>query len=1801
MRRWFPWLLAFFSLAMAQVELRATVVGTGLEWEVDRLEVWLLPQAPLGRIALYSPGFDPGDYRRALLGEEELGDERYDRGQGELRAVYELYQGTTLLRRLEVGVEPHRWVELFQGPLEAGSVYRLVARFEGLGKNAFVLRAEGFAAQLDPKAYVLDLRPSAPGLTLRQLPGERGQFVEALALEVPPALVPFSVRFYDEDGPAELASRVVLPDGRVEEREVSGDRAWAEYRILLPGLTRFLFTQPPTATQYSNTIAFQAGGCLAVEGGVFRAVPPGPRVVRVVDPEGRPLDLRAVVTPEGLARLDLPQGYRLLEVRTQGAAVAQGEMVRFGCPGGEATYVVAVPEAALRVRVLLDLPSGERPGEGVFRYGQEAVRVVGERRLSLRPGVYPLRLEAEGAEVQGPSEVRLAPGEEGEVVYRLRPQVDLTLSPATQRHPEGEVARLVLRATTPYPGLLPAELSLELPPELEPLGASRLTGALAKDRPLELPLELKGPAGSYQVRGSLAPYGQSRVAEVVFYRMATFTLKKEALTPKVERGAEARFRLTVVNEGDEAGRVRLRDPGGVGLEGPGLDQEVFLEARQGKSYEVAFKVAGTGVLVNRAELLGPEGVLARAEAAVEVLLPKPHLAREVPFRRYLPGETVVHRLVVRNQGEAPLRYTLEDRCPDFLEPQEARFTGTLAPGEERVHTYQARVRFGPEAEGICQATLRHEEGSLQADVTLARVLLALAKEALPPRILEGGEATFLLTVKNPADHPVRVRLLDTPPRGLEQEALDWEGELEAGEARTFSLTAKNVPAGVHQNRASAFVGETPAAFPAEAALAALPLLVPERVSEVRLPFGVEGSGEGLLLAFTLPKGAEYVPGSARILLEGQALPLEDPLLYGERLYWRLPFYPAGEVRFTLRHQEALPPLASPGLTLLAGGREVPLQGEARLSEYRQAKPLAAERKGVIREPKDGQVFRDRDAITVVLEAPLGPLTLRVNGKEVGQDRLGKAELDQGRGWQRLEYYGVPLQVGRNVLEVEGVAQDRLEVFRTGNPTRLRLSLLEAKADGRTPIRVLVEALDENGLPSGFGPVTVETDLEPLNPDAFLEISGYQILLKDGRAELLLRPLVAPREFQVRAAFNRLEGQARFFAGERREGLALAQGSVGVSLRDLASGLSLENLRLFGLARAYAEGPFLGGQGQVALDTAGGLSAKLGQERFPVTGAAGEPQRPLTSDDPIAFRYDQPELSLSYQRGPLGAGLPEATALRLSTRGDARLEAFLALLPRDRVREVIRPDGTSFYRLAQPAKPGSLTLTLVEGARETRLQEGRDYVLDALGNLQLSRPLFPTTPDLAPVYLVAEYAPQNAPRDLLAYGAGAVYEREGWRFGLSAAYLGEWRYGAEVGFQEAGNRLALRGTYGGGRFGLAFGADARLGAFRLRGDLRSEDLAQGVMGLQGQARLAYEEGPLGVALEQSTPAQTALLLEYRPTPFTLGAGLGYLWNEGAFALLGRVGYEEGGAKALLTHTQAFGLAKAISRLDAAWPLDPNLALEAGLAYSWGEGFSGTLGLRQRLLGANLALSYELPTASGQGNRARFGVQAPLPLTDRWSLDLSAGAERSFATGEGLTSLGFALRYKEEALSATLGAEASFGKEAKVVLKGGAAGSLDEENTLSTDFAFQVLPELRGRFSVAYALFAREWNLLTYHRLLWEAEPVLEGEALLAYHQPGFQLRPGLAYRVKPQDPVGNTYQLGLGGNLYLTDRFGVGGALYYLFQPGTGADRLVYSVEGSLRLLRGPVDLWLNLGYGFGESLLQPEGLYLRLDFFGGSR
>ena len=493
-------------------ELKATVVGDGVGWETHAFRIWLvIPEKGRVRLDLFSPGFDPTDYRSALLGKPELGDERYDGGKGELKATFRLYRDGKPLREMAFGVEPHRWVPFFEGEMEAG-VYLFESELLGNGKNAFVLRVEApsFKLSLDPKPQLI-LDVFTQTTTLRLLPDERGRvWVEPLGVY---SEGPLEVAFYDEDGPEELRARVRYEDGSVEERPVSGDRGWTTY-TKRPGLALFGFTQPPTARQHSNTVAFRVGACTSLENGVLKAIPPGEARARVVDEEGKPLPV-PVEEKDRVFRPLLPEGASLLRVEARGAVFVQEGWAEVGCPGGEVTFVVRLPkppaperppQGEVRFRVAVALPGGDLPAKATLRLGDLEAPVDGERTLALPRGRYPLAVLAEGARVEAPQEVEVLPGKRQEVLVRLLPEVALSLAPKEVYLRVGEEGEVVLTATTPYPGLLPAELSLELPEGLTPLGASRAQGPLTKDRPFQLRVRfLAEKEGTYALSGLLAP------------------------------------------------------------------------------------------------------------------------------------------------------------------------------------------------------------------------------------------------------------------------------------------------------------------------------------------------------------------------------------------------------------------------------------------------------------------------------------------------------------------------------------------------------------------------------------------------------------------------------------------------------------------------------------------------------------------------------------------------------------------------------------------------------------------------------------------------------------------------------------------------------------------------------------------------------------------------------------------------------------------------------------------------------------------------------------------------------------------------------------------------------------------------------------------------------------------------------------------------------------------------------------------------------------------------------------------------
>ncbi len=1790
------------AVVVGQVNDSPLVVpGTELGWESAKLNLVLrVAEKTQVKLSVFSPGFDPQDYRSP----NELGDERYDQSDAPLKTLIRIFddQGQVRLRR-EFGVEPHRWHKLMDGALAPGD-YLIEIEFFGNGKNALAFKLEA-----DPARAKLEITPGS--MQTYNVHGEKLRF--PFSVEKRDWSAPITVGIYDGDGPEELLVRVQKPGGSDQSLPTPGNGAWVRYRLDEAGTYRFGFSQPKTAKQYTNTVGFK----------VFL----GPVKVHVVDEQGSPVKgAEYKITgyyDRAVSLSRVPDGWELVKTESEYGMPISQKRVLFGPGGGAVTYVLRRPvgEAVVSASVRCDGQSWPVPLTLQIGDKKVALSEAGTALVGLPAGEYPVKVDVAGATVEAPAKVRVVPGKTSNLNISLQPQLktELQLESDTVAVGNGVVARA--RVSTAFPYDLPAELRLELPAGVSADGNPAVSGPLSATRPLTLSARLSSEeVGEYQIKAVATPCAATAVATLKALRPAQITVTKQAVEPRIRLGDVARFVISLENHGQQSGRVRVVDKLPAGIRGKGLDEYVVLNPGETRRFEVSGKTTKAGELVNTVRVFDEQGRLAgEARAGVTVEQAQVALTRSLDKRVVVPGETVEVCLQVSNPGSLPVSYRLTDSYPDWLEPEGSpSFAGELDPGQQREHCYAAKVRFGSAVQGRFTASLTSDAGAPKATDEIRRVPLGLAKTAIPQRVLVGEEAVFKVTLSNPTDHALSVRLLDTPAAGLGMQQVEEVVELAASELRTFEYTAKPDKTGSLENKVSAYVNGSPAAFPAKASLEVLPPLQPRRISEIKLPFQVDGAGGGLLIAHQPPAGAAYQPGSSR--LDGKPIP--EPRVSKEgRLIWKIPYQKQGVLTYAVEHEKALPMLGQPDLTLLAGDRELPLVGGVSLEDYRRAKPIErGSRQGMIREPLPGTVYSQADSTKVVVVAPYGAeVKLTVNGVPVGEDRLGEAQYDAQAGVQKLNYYAVPLQAGRNLIAVDaGGRHDEVEVFRAGRPERLQVVPVEAVADGRTPIRLRIESMDAAGLASGMGFVTVESSVEPMIADANLHESGYQVLLENGAAELVLWPLVTPGEVTIKMLKDQLVYTSRIYVPGPADTLWTAQGSITVRYNG--------TVEVGGQARGYIETPLAGGTLQGAVGVGGrvdagavyvqpGLSNRHGPtKRFPLAGSGSGSKLPLESDDGVAFKYDRNNFSVGYYKTSLSllgvSGLPRATALVLQTRGDLEAGAFVTLLPSSMVADEIVPDGTSIYRLSHAVKPGSEKVVLRAGSVETELVPLRDYVIDyPSGHITLSRSLWPTDEGAVPVRLLVEYAPADSPRDTLAYGAGVRYKLGAFSFGAAAATLDRgttWKFGAELAYQTQAFNIALRYTLDGGNSVVGLSAAGREGGIEVSGNLRYDGT------LQGKLRVAAKVGEGGkVAVEHrgsSTSNRSALLYEHRIGSISGGLGVGYEWNTTSFSALGRLGYSAGGLKLTATHRQSFSVAPSLSTLNVSYAFDANLKGEGELAYEWGTGLSGSFGLKQRLGPANLSISYALPNASGSGNRARFGIRAPLPLSDKLTLDLSAGYDRSLDSGDYQAAAGVGLRYKTDDLTATVGVEGALsGSGSKVTLRTGAAGKLDDRQTVSFDANYVFAGEPHGRFTLAYAYRGRALQVLTYHRLINEGGTSLEGELAPTWHPSlSFQLRPSGAYRVSLSDPAASLYQIGLGANYHFTSYLGIGGGVYYLWQPALSNLATAFSIEGSLRVI-DPV--WLNVGYTFGGFTgLTPEarpGVYLRLDLMeaeqGGSR
>ncbi|XOB98339.1 hypothetical protein ACMC9I_10610 [Deinococcota bacterium DY0809b] len=975
--------MVFATFAFGQVDDHPLVIpGTELGWESARLELVLrVSEKTPVILKVFSPGFDPDDYRSP----NELGDERYDGGKGELKTLIRIFDSEGKLRlRKSYGNEPHRWYTLINGDLAAGD-YLIDMQFFGNGKNALA-----FKLLAKPSKAVLQVAPGS--MQTYNVHGPKWQYPFRVNKRVWEA--PFTVGIYDGDGPKEIRVRAEHPGG-VQELPAPGNGAWVKYDVERPGAYRFGFLQPKGARQYTNTVGFE----------IFL----GPVRVEVVDERGNPVE-GASYTTKGyydrtVALTEVPDGWTHVATEARYGKKLGAKRVLFGPGGGSVRYVlrprsgtVAVSARAVCGVEAWAVPVALRVGDRELKLSPE-----GKGTLALPAGRYPVVVEVPGARVRAPAEVQVEEGREAALELTVEPLLQLNLDLEPSKLVLGETAHVRALLVTEFPYPLPATLHLSLPDGLSLEGEPTVRGSLRAGTPLELAGALRATRpGNYTLSAVSEPCAAAAQTELRVRTPAAFELEKKSLTPDAAVGEEARFQIRVSNRGEQAGKVLLEDVLPQGLEGEGLHTALELGPGETKTLELRARVAADApaTLINTAVLLDEKGrELDRASASVRVLHPQVQLTRSLGKHVMVPGETVQVCLQVRNPGKSELRYDLEDRPPDWLKLENApSYTGTLAPGAAAQHCYPASVRSGPPTEGVFRAQLRSNAGPLVAEDAIRRVNVDLSKKVNPARVLEGEQAEFVVEVHNPTDHRLTLNYRDLPEAGLGLGVDEQRLTLDPDERIELRYRVAPQSAGRFANEAQVFVGEVPAAEPARAALEVLEPISPRRESTVRLPFAVEGSGDALLIAHRVPEGAAYRTGSSR--LGGR--PLEDPRVTEDgRLVWKVPFAHEGTLSYELTHEQPLPPLEEPELTLLAGDRVVPLAGRLSPDDYEAARPLvsAAALGGL--EP--GSVV-DREAVEAT--APAGS-RVRVNGREL-------EPLERGAEGAR---YRIPLEPGANRIEV----------------------------------------------------------------------------------------------------------------------------------------------------------------------------------------------------------------------------------------------------------------------------------------------------------------------------------------------------------------------------------------------------------------------------------------------------------------------------------------------------------------------------------------------------------------------------------------------------------------------------------------------------------------------------------------------------------------------------------------------------------------------------------------------------------------
>jgi uncharacterized repeat protein (TIGR01451 family) len=184
---------------------------------------------------------------------------------------------------------------------------------------------------------------------------------------------------------------------------------------------------------------------------------------------------------------------------------------------------------------------------------------------------------------------------------------------------------------------------------------------------------------------------------------------------------------------------------------------------------------------------------------------------------------------------------------------------------------------------------------------------------------------------------------------------------------------------------------------------------------------------------------------------------------------------------------------------------------------------------------DGAVLPHASATVVVKGTAGASFTLTVNGATMSDQRIGKRSSVAARQLESWEFVGVPLNPGKNAIEVSqrdqfGNARGsrRIEVTAPGALARIRLALDKSTvaADGKSLAALRLRLEDADGIAvAERTAVTLESthgewhsaDLDPRTP-------GLQLFVEGGSAEVQLRAPLQAADARIKAATGTFEAE-----------------------------------------------------------------------------------------------------------------------------------------------------------------------------------------------------------------------------------------------------------------------------------------------------------------------------------------------------------------------------------------------------------------------------------------------------------------------------------------------------------------------------------------------------------------------------------------------------------------------------------------------------------------------------------------------------